>query len=245
VAKRRKIIRAGSLVYVVIYSCPRGREPGHVRAAKQKCSTKARQKMNMKQACRKLELLLAANFSLRDLHVVLTYDEEHLPPDREAAVKKIKKFMVQLRGRRRALGKELLYVYNTEDKHGAGRLHHHCVINSLGKDLQMFRALWPYGSVSMERIDAYGYGALARYLTKEPREEGRKPGSRMWSASLNLKKPEVECDWVDDTVTLTAPAGSIVLEGESFQNEFGSFQYLQYYLPDYRPRKYRPARKSE
>ena len=108
-AKRRKVIRAGRLVYAAVYSTVHPSDSPEARAAKTKCSTAARQRMNMKYAWQKLELLLASNFSARDLVVTLTYDDDHLPDDRDGAVEKIKRFWVQLRKARRLAGQSLRY----------------------------------------------------------------------------------------------------------------------------------------
>lgn len=108
-AKRRKVIRAGRLVYAAVYSTVHPSDSPEARAAKTKCSTAARQRMNMKYAWQKLELLLASNFTPRDLVVTLTYDDDHLPDDRDGAVEKIKRFWVQLRKARRLAGQSLRY----------------------------------------------------------------------------------------------------------------------------------------
>ncbi len=63
-----------------------------------KMSSAARRRLNLKAASRQLELLIAANFTRRDLVVTLTYDDEHLPQSRAEAVKNLKKFFRALRG---------------------------------------------------------------------------------------------------------------------------------------------------
>ena len=108
-AKRRKVIRAGRLVYAAVYSTVHPSDSPEARAAKTKCSSAARQRMNMKYAWQKLELLLASNFTPRDLVVTLTCDDDHLPDDRDGAVEKIKRFWVQLRKARRLAGQSLRY----------------------------------------------------------------------------------------------------------------------------------------
>ena len=95
----------------------------------------------MKYAWQKLELLLAANFTPRDLVVTLTYDDDHLPDDRDGAVDKIKGFWMQLRKARRLAGQSLRYVYVTEGVHGDKRLHHHVVIDGTGGDLETLQSL--------------------------------------------------------------------------------------------------------
>lgn len=246
-AKRRKVIRAGRVVRAVVYSVAHPSDGEQARAAKQKCTTMARQAINLRYAYQKLEMELAANFNFGDLHAVFTYDDDHLPSARDDAVKLLKKTIVQIRKAKRLVDDILKYVYVTEGAHGDKRLHHHMVLNGSMADLEMLRSLWPYGDVHLETIDERGYEGLARYLTKEAREHGGTRGLRSWTPSRNLKKPEVESGWVPDDVTLTTPPGAIVLDSPPpVRNEFGEFAYIKYLLPEpkTRKRKGRPSRRK-
>lgn len=236
-AKRRKVIRAGRMVCAVVYSAAHPSDTPAVRAAKSKCSTAARQRMNLKYAWQKLELELAANFGARDLVVTLSYDDEHLPDDRDTAVSRIKKLWVQLRKARRLVDQSLSYIYVTEGVHGDHRLHHHAVINGTGTDLETLQSLWPYGHVHIEYLDSYGYEALAKYLTKEPREHGSPNGLRSWTPSRGLKKPQQESGWVPDDVTLCAPPGAVVLDSDHMSNQWGEYRYIKYMLPAVQPER--------
>lgn len=244
-AKRKKMIRAGRMVLGIIYTAPNPRDPEHVRAAKSKVSTAARQRMNFKCSCRKLELLLAANFDTRDIVLTLTYRDTDLPADKAGAVRRIRRFVRQLREERAKNGQCLKYIYVTESKHEHGRWHHHIVINGTGADIEIIRRLWKWGDdIDLEPLDIYGYEGLAQYLTKEPKGGHKKVGERMWSQSKGLARPEVESGWAKDHETLTPPPGVIVLANESQQNEFGSYAYIKYLVPDYTPRKVRPSRRK-
>ena len=244
-AKRKKLIRAGRLVLGIIYSAPSPSDPAHVRAAKSKASSAARQRINFRCACRKLELILAANFGTRDIVLTLTYRDADLPADKDEAVRHMRRFVRTLRDARAQVGESLRYVYVTESKHEHGRWHHHMVINGTGNDIEILRRLWNGADdVQMEPIDISGYAGLAEYFTKEPAEGHHKVGARMWAQSKGLKRPEVETGWAKDHETLTPPPGVIVLANESQQNEFGSYAYIKYLVPEYRPRKCRPSRKK-
>lgn len=81
-AKFKKIIVAGPLVVECVYPAPNPRDSAGVRAGKKALSSAAQQQMNLKYAYQKLELLIAANFGVRDLYVTLTYDDAHLPRNR-------------------------------------------------------------------------------------------------------------------------------------------------------------------
>ena len=234
-AKRIKTITAGRLVVVGCYTIPTPRSTERERRALREISSAAQERINLKRSWQKLEVLLAANFDRHDLHLVYTYDDEHLPPDRGEAVKRLKKLIVQLRAHRRARGQETRYVYVTEQLSAeGGRLHHHMILNGTGEDLEVIRSLWPYGEVELEPLDLWqGYEALAKYLTKEPRERGKaESGARTWAASIGLKKPTVESEIVRDNITVAAPPGAIILSAPPPQrNEFGEFVTIKYYLP--------------
>lgn len=230
-AKRKKVIRAGRMVYAAVYSVAHPSDTPVARASKSKCSSAARQRMNMKYAWQKLELEIAANFTSRDLVVTLTYNDTHLPADRDSAVACIKKFWVQLRKARRLVGHNLSYIYVTEGVHGDHRWHHHAVINGTSGDLEILKSLWRYGQVHIAYVDSDHYEALAKYLTKEPRAHGSPNGLRCWTPSRGLKKPQHTSDWIADDVTLCAPPGAIVLDSDSMVNQWGEFRYIKYVLP--------------
>ena len=249
-AKRLKTITAGRLVCGACYTVATVRDQGARRAAKQQMSSQAQERINARRAWQKLELLLAANFGGRDLHVVLTYGDGHLPAGRPEAVKLLRGLLAQLRAHRRARGQPLKYIYVTEQLSAeGGRLHHHLVLNGTGEDLEVLRSLWTWGQVELERLDVWqGYEALAKYLTKEPREVGRaQAGARAWTSSMGLAKPTVVSEPVPDHVTLAAPPGAVILDRREAHNEFGDYLYLKYLLPDRKEEKKgtRPPRRRE
>ena len=107
-------IRAGRVVFAVVYTpCTAGDSP-KARAQKRKASTAAREKLNARTSFQKLEQTLAANFDDGDLFVTLTYDDKHLPDSRDKAVRKIRSFLSKLRKAWAERGEELHYIYVTE-----------------------------------------------------------------------------------------------------------------------------------
>ncbi len=178
-----------------------------------------------------LELLLAANFDHHDYYVTLTYDNDHLPTDRAAAVKRIQRFIRQLRRHRKARGQDVKYVYTTEGLHDK-RLHHHVVINGYD-DEEIIRSLWTDGNTDADAFDLKQVTALASYMTKEPLEYGKaQVGKRCWSPSRNLDKPVIESEIVSDDLTLAPPLNATVLDQPPVvRTEFGEFVYIKYLLP--------------
>ena len=236
-AKRFKQITSGRLVYSACYTVASRRETGQVRAEKSRMSSAAQDRLNLRRSWEKLEQVLAGNFTGRDLHVTLTYRDKDLPASRAEAIKRLRKVIKDLRSQRRARGQPTKYLYVTEGFHGDGRLHHHLVINGTGEDFEAIRALWLWGDdIQFDHLDEDSYEALAKYLTKEPREYGNvEVGARTWTPSLGLVKPKTETADVPDTVTLAASPGAIILDRREDRNEFGEFIYLKYYLPRPRP----------
>lgn len=138
-SKTLKQVRAGRLVCAVVYTTAAAGDSPRARTQKQRASTAARDKLNARTSFQKLERTLAANFDNGDLFITLTYDDTHLPEDREAAIRRIRSFLSKLRKARKPRGQLLHYIYVTEGGCPGGRLHHHLVVNSTGEDLEEIR----------------------------------------------------------------------------------------------------------
>lgn len=225
---------AGQYCRAIQYTMNCDPDVRRTRAPKAEISTVAQEAMNLKHSWQKLKALMAANFSLSDLVVTLTYRDEALPALRKDAENRLKQFIRRLRAERRATGAELPYLYVTEMGHSSGRLHHHLIISSTGDDFDQIRRLWVKNgdNIDFSPIWTKGYDGWARYLTKEPRELGRRyVGERMWRSSLGLKKPSVSAQWVDASSPLEPPPGAFILDRQCRENGYGRFLYLEYLLP--------------
>lgn len=237
-ARKLKMIVAGNLVKVVLYTAPEPRDTPRARAEKSRMTSAAQKAMNDKTARDKLEMLLAENFKGRDLFLTLTYRDADLPARLDGAKKLVRKFLRNLREHYKARSLELRYIYTTEGKHGDHRLHHHLVINATERDIEVLRSLWPYGDiVDLEYIGPRGYRTVAEYMTKEG-VEGRPVGAQMWTGSKNIRKPRVVTRYVPNGTTLETPLNCHILEKEEKRTEFGSYCYIKYYkIPNYWNRK--------
>lgn len=229
-AKFKKIIVAGPLVIESVYPAPNPRDSRGVRQGKKALSSQAQQQMNLKYAWQKLEQEIAANFGIRDLWVTLTYDDAHLPRNREEARASFRAFAKKLRAARKAIGQELRYIYVTEHRHGDGRWHHHALINATGDDYELIRSLWGRGNVESRsiRVDRdKNYETLARYMCKEQRD---KVGQRLWSGSRNLRKPERECFRVPNDTPLSVPKDAPITFADTgdVTTAYGHYRYIKY-----------------
>lgn len=226
-AKTKKIISAGNLRIEVVYDRVRKKDDDRVRAAKHKAQSEAQARMNQQYSWQKLELMIAANFRPGDCVVVLDYDDKFLPFMRREADYRIKLFRAALSKLRREAGQEFRMIWNVESRHEGGRYHHHCVINSTGRDLEDLKTAWPYGGVYIKPLRAdkeKNYETLAKYMCKEyPEAVGR----RTWSYTRSCKHPEVESFLVSDDTALTVPEGAVVLASEKCSNQWSSWEYVK------------------
>ena len=238
-AKAIKHITAGLLHVEVIGEIPPELPGRRRRASRSQQTSPAQQFYNNKCSWRELELIIAANFGARDWVITYTYDDAHLPADKQAAGRELQKYFRKARAVRRLRGEELRYVYNIEGYHSKGaddvwggdgeledcRIHHHVIINGTGPGcVDELRSLWHGGGyIRAEPLDVHYYSALAQYMTKEAREFGRpKPGERTWRASRNLAKYEVEyIEIPSSSVTLAPPPGAVDYQSFREHNPYG------------------------
>lgn len=235
--ERRKIIQAGRLWMAVQYTAIRGGNQAARREARAQISSPARESLNAKLSWQKLMLSLAANFDHDDLVVSLSYRDENLPVRREDADRILSNFIRALRQCRAAAGHTLIYVRVTEGYHSVGRLHHHLIINSTGDDYSLIRNLWvKHGdNVDFEPFGADGAERWGKYLTKEPREKGRRyVGDRTWRSSIHLKKPVITTEFVSSEEPLHPPPGSFVVDRTQCENCYGRFCHVMAMLPEQR-----------
>lgn len=233
--ERRKIIQAGKLWMAVQYTAIHTQNQTARREARQMISTPAREALNAKLSWQKLMLILAANFKSDDLVVTLTYRDESLPIHREAADKRLDYFIRLLRADRKPRGQLLVYVRTTEGYHSAGRLHHHFIVNSTGIDYEVIKELWNRNgdNVEFDRFGVDGAERWAKYLTKEPREQGRRyVGDRTWRCSRNMKRPESYYELVSADDRLMPPPGAFVTDKTECENAYGRFCHIMAMLPE-------------
>lgn len=215
---------------ICIYPLVSPADKNGVRAGKKSMSSEAQLRMNLKYAYQKLELLMYANFGIRDLYVTFTYDTEHLPRNRAEARKIMQAFWRELRKARKEKGQELRYLYVIEHNHGEGRWHQHSLINATGDDYDLIRKLWGRGGVEFKQIcidREKNFQSLAMYFCKEPKDY---VGQRLWSGSMNLRKPESESFRVPNDTSVSVPKNAqLTLEDTGdVSTAYGRYRYIKY-----------------
>lgn len=162
------------------------------RKKKIKESLPKQKNLNDKNARKHLIRLLNNNFTDKDLVLHLTYKDENLPKDEKEARRDVTNFLRRVKHYRKKNGLgELKYIAvveyrDQEEGKKAIRIHHHIVINDMDRDI--VESLWGKGRANADRLkaDEFGYEALGRYITKDPK------GSKRWTQSKNLKTPTVK-----------------------------------------------------
>ena len=199
-------------------------------------SKEDKQKANLKTSYEKLLMLIFANFSPGDWWITLTYDDEHLPADREASKKPFRKFIRNFRKYRKSNKEPLMYVYCTQltTRDGGLRLHHHMVMRwEDDADKEMIESLWEYGEVKRIRKlrDIDDVENKAGYMCREPRELGvHVPGEQMWTASRGLIRPKPQYMIIDnDSIDISVPTGCIELQEPVQIPGYGGYKAIIYY----------------
>lgn len=246
--KKRRHTNAGGMQKQAVYTVGNRCATYGKRGKKENPTKEAQRRMNNIYQYEKLEELLATNFQEAGSANVftLTFDDKHLPRnksrdnERNMVQSRVKYFMNKLRRyRREASLPEPVYFGTIECLTAVGeRWHVHLVLDNTGKDYDMVRRAWIYGTqIEAEplRVDeTKNWETLAKYMTKEARERQdtcSKPGLHSWFSSRNIKRPIVEVEWVDEDTDVTIPEGAIVMQDEKSKTEFGSWHYVKYRYP--------------
>lgn len=191
---------------------------------------------NKLSSARRLAQKINVNFHPRDGWVTLKYDAAHLPPDFEAAVENMNKFLRVLRREyRKRKGHAPLIIWETANwspkRKAPARLHQHMVVPADAIDL--VRQLWRGGSVITVELDGSGdYSAIASYM--EDNVHGR-PQKKKWHCSRGMAEPiYTEPVPVSDVEGIQPEKGSIINAHDKSVDEDGVVvsTYLRCTLPE-------------
>lgn len=159
-------------------------QPAGKRRKRCKPTSEIQEKLNQKNAERKITRLAHNNFTERDIALHLTYDIQ--PDSPEQAQRDLYNFMRRVKRKRKKLGlPELKYLSCTEVGKRNGRVHHH-VIMSGGMDRDILEELWGKGFANSKRLQFKedGITGLAHYIVKD------RMFFKRWNQSRNLVMPE-------------------------------------------------------
>ena len=245
--KQMTTITAGRFVRVVAYSRSMPYDNSQAREEKAHFSSLARQETNFRVAYENVQMLLLTNFDpvvVGSVHMVLTYDDAHVPKNRRSAKRYAQGFFDRLRATCRMQGEQYFYLYNVEDHDDEGnecRIHHHVVLlcGKLTRDYDLLRSLWLAGGnveirpLGMDKRYSEDLLEIAKYLCKQrdPNVKGGAVGDKVCIGSRTLRRPVRHSELIEETVAPSPPPGATGINKKSEFNEFGSFERLQYFLP--------------
>ncbi len=156
------------------------------RASKYKASSETQQRLNNKNAVRKLARLINCNFGKKDILVTVEYQDWNRPDTLEQVQKDIRDYIRRLRYYYRKNSKVLKYIIVFEAGELRGNYHVHIFLSG-GVDRDKIESLWGRGCANCKRLqpDYYqGLDRVAGYVSKSPL------GSKRWIPSKNLDKPK-------------------------------------------------------
>jgi len=170
---------------------PGGGAAGRRRRPKERPTVEAMRRVNERNAERKVQRLLHANFGPGDGFVTLTTDDAHRASCLADAQRIARNFVARLGRWYKRRGLVLKYLYVLEQGK-SGRWHMHVVVNGGPTSLEL-RRIWGMGDVNRKDLwEPETYGELASYLVKEKAgadwRRGNK-GRRSFSRSQNLVDP--------------------------------------------------------
>lgn len=180
----------------------------------------------------KLELRLAL-YGYDGIFYTLTFDNDHLPPNRAGVQRVWDAFLKRLR--RWARKPVEYYVYRIEGLHGGHRYHIHAFLRDQDFPPAVVQFLWTWGNAydtpwDQKRVLAEpGYRGLAIYFTKETPEVGRHPWNCSRALSRMIPQPEVSrCK----SGAIRPPAGAVLLPTNSRDRpqlgDWGLYSYMRF-----------------
>lgn len=163
-------------------------EHGYRHDRKYRLSRTEQQKLNIKNAVKKLIRLVNTNFWLGDLLIHGTYRPDEMPKSEKEVLKDIQNYFRRISRYRKKHGlPPLKYIYVIECS-SSGKWHWHGIMSAM--DRNTAEELWKHGDfVNADRFQPTtqtGGEAFAKYISKKPM------GKRRWNCSKNLKQPTVK-----------------------------------------------------
>ncbi|NOW85342.1 hypothetical protein B0H39_003223 [Clostridium beijerinckii] len=227
----RKETVAGKTVEVEKYYTYRYKAKGVKRGEVLKVTSEEQEKINLRQAEKKLRLKMNANFVEGDYHTIFDYKKEERPSTKEEMRKDIDKALRKLRDEYKKQGKEFKYIHVMEIG-SKGAFHHHLVINHI--DTKILQKCWTKGRVKIFPLDETGqYGELAAYFIKQT-SKSKELQSKKWSCSKNLITPEPDIEIISDREwfrTVPKAKKGYYIDKNSIQkgiSEYTGYGYLRY-----------------
>lgn len=188
-AYREQRFVSGDYLDVNIYPVFRSRRQTK-RSIVRKPTKAVQQALNRRNRAREVNHVICANFSNADYYLTLTY--AGIFPSEEQARRDVENFLKRYARALAKKGQTVFKYVKTIETGRNGRAHIHLVLTG-GLSPKEVQALWGRGYIDCKPLmfSAEGVAGLARYFTKEPRNEaGSGCRRKSWSCSRNCIHPE-------------------------------------------------------
>lgn len=163
-------------------------EHGYRHDRKYRLSRTEQQKLNIKNAVKKLIRLVNTNFGLGDLLIHGTYRPDEMPKSEKEVLNDIQNYFRRINRYRKSHGMpRAKYIYVIECS-SSGNWHWHGIMSGMNRNIA--EELWGHGDFTnanrFQPTAQTGGEAFAKYISKKPK------GKRRWNCSKNLKQPTVK-----------------------------------------------------
>ena len=241
--QRTKTVKAGPMVYVVCYPIWDAKTAKAAKSeAKKEQHRRAQEKLNEKNAAKRLVRLINENFGAGDLLLTLEYPKGRGPEDETQAMRDVQNYLRRIKGLREKRGLEpLKYVYVVEETHSAqyGVRYHHHVIMSGGITREEAEEKWVkkhggYCNTRAAQPHEKHLTGIAHYLTRGKssrtmEKDGKNPQTRAmrrrWNCSKNLTDPDERATTADKKISVRK-AGRIAEAMDNFDRAREIFKKL-------------------
>ena len=241
--QRTKTIKAGPMVYVECYPIFDAKTAQAAKSeAKKERHRRAQEKLNEKNAQKRLARLINENFGVGDLILTLEYPQEAGPQDEAQAMRDIQNYLrrvARVREKRGLTPMKYVYVIEETESQKYGRRFHHHVIMSGGITREEAEEKWTkkhggYCNARSAQPDGRHLTGFALYLLRNKKgrsmdADGKNPQQRAmrrrWNCSKNLTDPDERATTADKKISVRK-AGKIAETVENFDRAKEIFEKL-------------------
>lgn len=208
VLQRTRTVKAGQLLYCDSYPIWDTAHERRAKAALEKArglngTRDAQRKLNARNAQKRLEQLINANFGQGDMLITCTYPEGRQPEDEERAHRDARNYIARLKRLCARLGKPApRYVYVTEMTQSGRRgtrYHHHMVLHAEGISREEAEKCWYQArggicNIKRAQNQREGLTGWAKYISKQVCAQSHQQiaTKRRWCASKGLRTPKAD-----------------------------------------------------
>ena len=241
--QRTKTVKAGPMVYVECYPVWDAKTAHAAKSeAKLERHRRAQEKLNEKNARKRLVRLINENFGAGDLIMTLEYPKDAQPADEAQTMRDVQNYLRRvknLRDKRSLTPMKYVYVIEETQSRQYGTRYHHHVIMSGGITRDEAEGKWMkkhggYCNARTAQPDEKHLTGFACYLVRgkkerTPEADGKNPQQRAmrrrWNCSKNLSDPDERATAADKKISVRK-AGRIAEAMENFDRAKEIFEKL-------------------